>query len=54
MESGGKKDMPQSPTQYYLSELGLNLEWQNNLLQFGPAVSLSTRPSRTRTLMMTC
>lgn len=38
MEDGGKKDKPQSPTQYYLSELGLNLDWHNNLLQFGPAV----------------
>lgn len=37
-EMRGKKDS-ESPTQYYLSELGLNLEWQNSLLQFGPAVS---------------
>ena len=30
----------ESPSQYYLSELGLNLEWRNSLLQFGPSVPL--------------
>lgn len=29
----------ESPTQYYLNELGLDLDWQNNLLQFGQLVT---------------
>lgn len=42
-EAGGNLARPkgtliESPTQYYLNELGLNLEWQNGLLQFGQAV----------------
>lgn len=36
-EMRSKKES-ESPTQYYLTELGLDLEWQNSLLQFGPNV----------------
>lgn len=32
------KKESESPTQYYLTELGLDMEWQNSLLQFGPNV----------------
>lgn len=34
--------MLESPTQYFLTELGLDLEWQNSLLQFGPVVRRDT------------